>query len=724
MDPGGLPPEGSDDRRLHPLLDRRRRARLGRHRARPPRLRDQVLHGRGQLRPGRQQHADLLHPRPVEVLRTSSTPRNAGPTPTCATTTCSGISGRSRPSHPPGHLPHVRPGHPADLAAHERLRQPHLHVGQRRRRASSGSSTTSRRTRGSRTSPTPRQRRMAGRGPRLSTAGPASSDRQAANPPWRWRCRSCPSRRPPLPLQPVRPDQGLAASDYPPVTIGRLVLNRNPENYFAEIEQAAFEPANMVPGIGPCPDKMLLGRLFSYPDTHRYRIGSNYLQLPINRPKAPSIRTTRTARCVTSNRASRSTRPTPSEALAPTPPLRGPLLGRQAGEIVRAALTSTGRTTTSVSRERSTARSSTTPAAQHLAGENLIGALGTDVEQQIQERWSTTGARSTVSSAPRSRPGSDSRALGTARCPSTPASRRAGRRGRRRAAAGGSTALAGLGPPPGARDGRVLCRGSSFPRHNPAFTTAPGRGTVCVIDSTHAPPGHLLGEFDAVAFTDLSLLLQVLRLRATMMYGLCCQPMPAVSSEHPVRLGISVSGIGSSLRTRIAFAHSEIGLFDSRSKSSANARRTRESSTGSGRPVFLAADVRGPNSGSFRGATGKPCGNSRSIWRSISFQRAAQSRRVVAEALRPAAVDFRDQVRPDSDRCFTARRQLNGPIGTDASAATETGAPSGLQRNDAPSFEASKLGCGASLGCERTCSKSSNQNGSVGQKLQHVQPND
>jgi catalase len=73
-------------------------------------------------------------------------------------------------------------------------------------------------------------------------------------------------------------------SDYPPIAVGRLVLNRNPENYFAEVEQAAFEPANLVPGIGPSPDKMLLGRLFSYPDTHRHRIGTNYLQLPINRP--------------------------------------------------------------------------------------------------------------------------------------------------------------------------------------------------------------------------------------------------------------------------------------------------------------------------------------------------------------------------------------------------------------------------------------------------------
>jgi catalase len=75
--------------------------------------------------------------------------------------------------------------------------------------------------------------------------------------------------------------------DYPPVTVGRMVLDRNPENYFAEVEQAAFEPANLVRGIGPSPDKMLLGRLFSYPDTHRYRIGPNYLQLPINQPKAP-----------------------------------------------------------------------------------------------------------------------------------------------------------------------------------------------------------------------------------------------------------------------------------------------------------------------------------------------------------------------------------------------------------------------------------------------------
>ncbi|MFI1307588.1 catalase [Streptomyces sioyaensis] len=75
--------------------------------------------------------------------------------------------------------------------------------------------------------------------------------------------------------------------DYPLIEVGRMTLNKNPEDYFIHIEQAAFEPSNMVPGIGPSPDKMLLGRLFSYPDTHRYRIGPNYLQLPPNRPHVP-----------------------------------------------------------------------------------------------------------------------------------------------------------------------------------------------------------------------------------------------------------------------------------------------------------------------------------------------------------------------------------------------------------------------------------------------------
>ena len=74
-------------------------------------------------------------------------------------------------------------------------------------------------------------------------------------------------------------------ADYPPITIGKMVLDRNPENYFAEVEQAAFNPSNFVPGIGPSADKMLQGRLFSYHDTHLHRLGSNYHLLPINAPK-------------------------------------------------------------------------------------------------------------------------------------------------------------------------------------------------------------------------------------------------------------------------------------------------------------------------------------------------------------------------------------------------------------------------------------------------------
>ena len=66
-----------------------------------------------------------------------------------------------------------------------------------------------------------------------------------------------------------------------------MELNRNPEKYFAEVEQAAFEPSNVPPGMGFSPDKMLQGRLLSYSDTHRYRIGTNYTQLPVNRPRSP-----------------------------------------------------------------------------------------------------------------------------------------------------------------------------------------------------------------------------------------------------------------------------------------------------------------------------------------------------------------------------------------------------------------------------------------------------
>ncbi len=70
--------------------------------------------------------------------------------------------------------------------------------------------------------------------------------------------------------------------DYPLIEVGTWTLNRNPRNFFAEIEQAALAPSNIVPGIGFSPDKMLLGRVFSYADAQRYRIGANHAQLPVN----------------------------------------------------------------------------------------------------------------------------------------------------------------------------------------------------------------------------------------------------------------------------------------------------------------------------------------------------------------------------------------------------------------------------------------------------------
>ncbi len=75
-------------------------------------------------------------------------------------------------------------------------------------------------------------------------------------------------------------------ADYPLQRVGRLVLDRNPDNVFAEVEQAAFSPNNFVPGIGPSPDKMLQGRLFAYADAHRYRLGVNHTLLPVNAPRA------------------------------------------------------------------------------------------------------------------------------------------------------------------------------------------------------------------------------------------------------------------------------------------------------------------------------------------------------------------------------------------------------------------------------------------------------
>jgi catalase len=76
-------------------------------------------------------------------------------------------------------------------------------------------------------------------------------------------------------------------ADYPLIEVGTMELNRNPENYFQEVELAAYSPSNIVPGISHSPDKMLQARVFSYADAHRYRLGTHYEMLPVNRPRCP-----------------------------------------------------------------------------------------------------------------------------------------------------------------------------------------------------------------------------------------------------------------------------------------------------------------------------------------------------------------------------------------------------------------------------------------------------
>lgn len=90
-----------------------------------------------------------------------------------------------------------------------------------------------------------------------------------------------------FPFNPFDLTKEWPVKDYPLTEVGMMELNRNPENYFAEVEQAAFNPANLVPGIGPSPDKMLQARLFAYGDAQRYRLGVNHHLIPVNQARCP-----------------------------------------------------------------------------------------------------------------------------------------------------------------------------------------------------------------------------------------------------------------------------------------------------------------------------------------------------------------------------------------------------------------------------------------------------
>lgn len=90
-----------------------------------------------------------------------------------------------------------------------------------------------------------------------------------------------------MPFNPFDVTKVWPHGDFPLIEVGEITLNRNPENYFAEVEQAAFAPSQIVPGLDFSPDKMLQGRLFAYADAHRYRLGINHHQIPVNRPTCP-----------------------------------------------------------------------------------------------------------------------------------------------------------------------------------------------------------------------------------------------------------------------------------------------------------------------------------------------------------------------------------------------------------------------------------------------------
>jgi len=107
-------------------------------------------------------------------------------------------------------------------------------------------------------------------------------------PKWRFYVQVMPEEKAEkTPYNPFDPTKVWPHGDYPLIDVGIMELNRNPDNYFAEVELAAFSPSNIIPGISFSPDKMLQARIFSYADAHRYRLGTHYEALPINAPKCP-----------------------------------------------------------------------------------------------------------------------------------------------------------------------------------------------------------------------------------------------------------------------------------------------------------------------------------------------------------------------------------------------------------------------------------------------------
>jgi catalase len=129
---------------------------------------------------------------------------------------------------------------------------------------------------------------LAGKDPDYATRDLYEAIERGNYPKWRVCIQAMPeAEAEAYPINPFDLTKVWPHKDYPLIDVGIMELNRNPKNYFAEIEQAAFSPVNIVPGMGYSPDKMLQARLISYPDAHRYRLGVNFESLPANLPKCP-----------------------------------------------------------------------------------------------------------------------------------------------------------------------------------------------------------------------------------------------------------------------------------------------------------------------------------------------------------------------------------------------------------------------------------------------------
>jgi catalase len=175
--------------------------------------------------------------------------------------------------------------------------------------------------------------------------------------------------------------------DYPPVTVGRFVLDRNPENFFAQIVQAGFDVANFVPGIGPSPDRMVLGRMLAYGDSSRYRLGPNHEQLPVNAPHVDVHSYSKDGPMCYRHHGNQPVY-APNSYGGPHADAQGhrdPSWMVEAAEIMRTACTA-HRDDDDFVQPGTLYREVMSPTERDHLVENLVRHLGHDVERFIQER--------------------------------------------------------------------------------------------------------------------------------------------------------------------------------------------------------------------------------------------------------------------------------------------------------------------------------------------------